>query len=134
MTDVSGMGATTAQTSIELVTNGGIEIHLCDTAVSKTDSATDIDGKSALSQNVAEADTTITTATDFSGVDTLANDVDVVFDVSTNTEIIVDVVIRSQTDDSQWLVADELNDPDLSENDEYRIDANTTLYEHGNPT
>lgn len=134
MTNTSGLGSTAAQNAISNVTAGGVQVILTDTEVNKTDTATDIDNVTILSQNVAEADVTINSAADFTGVDTLVNDNDILFDVSAETAVLEDVVIRSQTDNSQWLVADEVNTPDLSQNDEYRINASTTLYELGNPT
>ncbi len=134
MTNTSGLGSTAAQNAISNVTAGGVQVILTDTEVNKTDTATDIDNVTILSQNVAEADVTINAAADFTGVDTLVNDNDILFDVSAETAVLEDVVIRSQTDNSQWLVADEVNTPDLSANDEYRINASTTLYELGNPT
>ena len=134
MTDSTGFGETSAESAIENISSGGVTIHLCDTAVDYTDAAADIDTKSVTSEDVAEADLTITTPTGFEGVATLENDNDITYDVSENTETIVDVVIQNQTDGEEWALADEVNNPDLGENDEYRIDANTTLYELGNPT
>lgn len=132
MTDTSGLGETSAVSAIENVIGGGARIRLCDTAVDFTDTAADIDTKAVLSQDVADTDLSITTPTDFTGKTELSNDNDILYDVSANNEIIVDVVVQNQTDGEEWSLADELNNPDLGENDEYRINAGTVLYELGN--
>jgi predicted ATP-binding protein involved in virulence len=133
MTSSTGLGETSAQSAIQNFIDGGVTIHLLDTALGYTDTSTEITNNSVVSQTVAQADLTINTPTSFSGVATLENDNDIVYDVSAETATIVEVVIQSQNSVEEWALADETNDPDLSNLDEYRIDATTILYELGNP-
>ena len=130
MSDTTGFGETAAQSAVENITDGGIEILLATTAVNYTDSATDIDTKTDASETVTEANVTITPPADFSGTVDLTNDNAVEFG-ALSIGVVEEVVIRSQTDNEQWVLADETNNPELT-GEEYTIEADTVLYSLGN--
>jgi len=76
----------------------------------------------------------INAASGFSDTATITNDNEVAIDVSANTENIVEAVLQNQNNTSRVVLADETNDPNLDEIDTYTLEANTVLYEFGNPT
>ena len=133
MTDTTGFGENAAEAAIQNVISGGATVHLLgggDTAA-YGDSGADIDTKSDASQAVAEADWTINTPADFSGVATLENDNEIDFgeqDIGT----VDDIVIQNDADGDVWVLADEPDNPDLTGED-VSIPAGTTIYSLGNP-
>ena len=134
MTSGTGQNDAAAQHTLGEIIAGGVTIHLLDTALAYGDGATEVGNKSVNSEAVAEADLTVNAATGFDGTATITNDNDVVFDVEANTETVVEVVLQNDTATDRVVLADEINNPNLDENDTYTIEAGTTLYEFGNPT
>lgn len=132
-TNSTGQGSNASQHTLDELIAGGVTLHPVDTAMDYGDGATEISNKSILSTNIAEADLTAAAASGFDGSSTITNDSDIVIDVSGETATAVEVVLQNQSNTDRWALADETNDPDLSQIDTYRIDANTTLYSLGNP-
>lgn len=134
MTDTTGVGDSAATNWITSIISGGASVHLIgggDT-IGYADTASDVDTKSDASQSIAEADWTISTPGDFSGVATLENDNLIDFG-SQDIGTVNDVVVKNDSDGSYWILADEPNNPNLT-GEEVTIPAGTTFYELGNPT
>ena len=135
MTDTTGAGDNMAQHFLGEAIANGVNIHLLSSAVNYADGDTEIQAASEASEAVGSAALTTNSATGFNDVATITNDNDVVFDVSgiTDSTTITHLAIQDQTNTDRFLLSDETNNPDIGELDTYTIDANTTLYEFGNP-
>lgn len=131
MTSSTGFNESAAQSAAEVITSGGVTIHLCTTTLNYSDGATAVSSASASSANVAEADLTITTPSGFAGTTTIENDNEVAFG-TVDAGTIVEIVIQNQNTGDIFVLADEPNDPDTTGED-VNLPANTTLYELGNP-
>ena len=133
MSDTTGFNETAATEAITNVISGGATVHLFgggDTGA-YTDGETDVSDKSDAEVSVPEADFTITTPTDFSGVATLENDVELDFGTP-EIGVVDDVVIQNDANGDLFVLGDEPNNPDLT-GEQVTIPAGTTLYELGNP-
>lgn len=135
-TNNSGANDTLAQHLLDQIIANGVTIHLLSADQSYTDGNTELTADSEATQNVATADLTTNSATDFTDTATITNDNDVSFDVSgtTTTTTITHLAIQDQTNTDRFVLADETNDPDIGSIDTYTIDSGTVLYETGNPT
>ena len=133
MSDTTGFNETAATEAITNVISGGATVHLFgggDTGA-YTDGETDVTDKSDAEVSVPEADFTITTPEDFSGVATLENDVELDFGTP-EIGVVDDVVIQNDENGDLFVLGDEPNNPDLT-GEQVTIPAGTTLYELGNP-
>ncbi len=131
-TSTTGFNESAAIEAITNVISGGATVHLFgggDTA-SYTDTATNVTNKSDATVQVAEADFTITTPTDFSGSAKLENDNQLSFG-SPSIGTVDDIVIQNDANGDLFIVGDEPNNPDLT-GEQVTLPANTTLYELGN--
>jgi len=134
MTNSTGANDTLAQHLLGQVISGGVTVHLVDAAQNYTDGASAVSNDSIVSKNIAETALTTNSATGFSDAATITNDNDVDFDVSSSSATAVEVVIQNQNNTNRFVLADETNDPDLSNLDTWTLSSGTTLYELGNPT
>lgn len=135
-TNNSGANDTLAQHLLGEIIANGVTIHLLSADQNYTDGNTELTADSEATQNVALADLTTNSATDFTDVATITNDNDVVFDVSgiTASTTITHLGIQDQTNTDRFVLSDETNDPDIGTIDTYTISSGTVLYELGNPT
>lgn len=133
MTDSTGANDNLAQHLLGEIISGGVTAHLVDAAQNYTDGDTEVSSDSLVSENIAEADLTANSATGFADTATITNDNAVEFDVSGESTTAVEVVVQNQTETGRFVLADETNDPDLSELDTWTLEADTTLYEFGSP-
>lgn len=135
-TNATGVNDTEAQYLLGEIIANGATVHLCSSAPGYTDGATGVSNASEASETVAAADLTTNSATGFADAATITNDNDIVFDVSgiSTSTTITHVVLQDQTNTGRFVLSDETNDPDIGDLDEYTVDANTVLYEFGNPT
>lgn len=133
MTGTTGYGENAAVAALEVLTTGGLKIHLygAGTTAAYSDGATDITNKSDMSMSVNELDLTINTPLDFSGIATITNDNELTFS-NVNIGVVDHVVLQNQTNTELWTLADEIADPNTTGED-IIISAGSTLYEFGNP-
>lgn len=131
-TSTTGFNETAATEAVTNVISGGATVHLFGggSTAAYSDTATEVTNKSDATVQVAEADFTITTPTDFSGSTTLENDNDLDFG-SLSIGTVDDIVIQNDANGDIFVVGDEPNNPDLTGED-VTLPAGTTLYELGN--
>lgn len=132
--DTTGFNETASEAAIQNVISGGATVHLFgggDTA-NYSDTGTEVSNKSDASVQVDEADFTIDTPSDFSGVATLSNDNDLDYG-ALDIGVVDDIIIQNDSNSDLFVVGNEPNDPDLTGED-VTLPADTTLYELGNPT
>jgi hypothetical protein len=132
-TSTTGYNESAAIQAITEVISGGATVHLYGggTTASYTDTGTEVSNKSDASVAVAEADFTITTPADFSGVTTLENDNDLSYG-ALSIGVVDDIVIQNDANPDLFIRGDEPNNPELT-GEEVTLPAGTVLYEFGNP-
>lgn len=129
--DTTGANETLATEMINQLVSGGITIHLLTSAVNYSDGATALSSASSASADVAEADLTVTTPSDWSGETTITVDVDVEFGAQ-DIGIVEEHAIQSQSNTDRFILSDETNDPELTGED-YTLEAGHVIYNFGNP-
>lgn len=131
-TNSTGQNEDMASHTLGEIIAGGVTLHLVDSELSYTSTSTDISNASVKSASLAESDLNIVLPADYTGTATIETAVDVVFDVSSSTATIVEVVLQNASNTGRFVLVDETNDPDLSSYDEYKIPSGEVLYELGN--
>ena len=118
----TGFNETAAADAINTIVSGGADVRLFTTELSYTDTQTELDDKEVTAAdyepvNVAEGDWTLTAdATNEKTV--LENGAVVDFGETENDwGVVVDVAIHDPTTDS-FIIADEVNDPDITTGEE----------------
>lgn len=129
----TGQNETAAIDTLEQLIDGGLTIHLLETALEYGDGDTEVNNKSVNQESIAEADLLTQDGGGFDGTAEIVIDRDLEFDVTANEEQVFEVALQNQNNPDRVFLADELNDPLLSELDTYTIEDGTTLYELGNP-
>lgn len=129
-----GAGENMAAHLVGEIIKNGVTLHLYgqgETA-SYSDGATEVSNKSDAQADIAAADMTVATPTDFSGTTTITVNVDVAFG-PTDIGIIDDAVIQDQTNTDRWVSGNVPDNPDTTGED-VTLPSGTVVYEFGNPT
>lgn len=114
----TGLNATTAQDAVELIISGGADVRLFNTGLNYDDVGADLDTKEVdnadyTAVSVAEADWNVTIDTANQEL-TLTNANEVSFGTaSSDWGVVVDAAIHNPGTD-QFIIADEVNDPDIT--------------------
>ena len=122
MSTRTGFNETAAADAINAIVSGGADVRLFTTELSYTDTQTELDDKEVTAAdyepvNVAEADWTLTA--DATNEETVLENGAVVDFGETENDwgVVVDVAIHDPTTDS-FIIADEVNDPDITTGEE----------------
>ena len=122
MSTRTGFNETAAADAINTIVSGGADVRLFTTELSYTDTQTELDDKEVSAEdyepvNVAEADWTLTA--DATNEETVLENGAVVDFGETENDygVVVDVAIHDPTTDS-FIIADEVNDPDITTGEE----------------
>ena len=135
MSNSSGLNQTAAGNTIDLIISGGADVRLMTTALEYSDTATELDSKEVSatdysSVNVDEADWDVS----FDGTNneaTLENGVEVSFGETENDwGTVVDVAIHDPTTD-EFIIADEVNDPQITTGELVRFPSGEITYTLG---
>ena len=118
----TGFNETAAADAINAIVSGGADVRLFTTELSYTDTQTELDDKEVSAEdyepvNVAEADWTLTA--DATNEETVLENGAVVDFGETENDygVVVDVAIHDSTTD-RFIIADEVNDPDITTGEE----------------
>jgi len=130
-----GFNETAADSAINNIIAGGADVRLFTTELAYTDTATELDNKEVSAAdygpvNVAEADWSKTVdATNNETVLENANEVDF-GETQNDWGIVVDAAIHDPTTD-EFIIADEVNDPDITTGEQVSFPAGEISYTIG---
>lgn len=128
----TGFNATTAQEAVDLIIAGGADVRLFNTSLDYDDVEADLDTKEVdnadyTSVNVAEADWNVTVDTANQEL-TLTNANEVSFGTANSDwGIVVDAAIHNPGSDL-FIIADEVNDPDITGGEDVSFPAGEISY------
>lgn len=128
-TNDTGANSTMAQHLLSEIISGGINFILVDQTPLYTDG--DADLSKVVIEAIPEADLQVNPASSFDDAATIEVTTEHSLDVSAETATIQETVLQNQTNIDRFVLADETNNPDLSQIDTYTIEAGTTIYEFG---
>ncbi len=128
-TNDTGANSTMAQHLLSEIISGGINFILVDQTPLYTDG--DVDLSKVVTEAIPETDLQVNPASGFDDAAIIEVTAEHAIDVSAETATVQEAVIQNQSDVDRFVLADETNNPDLSQIDTYTIEAGTTIYEFG---
>lgn len=135
MSDTTGLNQTTAGDAINLIISGGADVRLMTSELAYGDTATELDSKevsgaSYSAQSVTEANWTVS----FDSTDntaTLTNDAEIDYgEAGEDWGVVVDFAIHNPATD-QFIIADEPNNPDITQGENVSFPADAITYTLG---